>query len=92
MHLGFTEEQNKKYKKILMIFMLKSLWNGVQHGVMAIVMNFILAMACVTFFDGDDAITLIGGVAICLFVFIRLSKIQRINVTNFKKSLEQITK
>lgn len=89
-----TEEQKKEIRKISAKFALRSSWNGIHHGFMAIAMNVVFIMAMMTFFDKDTAASsqFFGSVAIGIFVLNRCFRIQRQNMIDFKESISKILK
>jgi hypothetical protein len=87
-----TDEQKKKLSRLGLKFTLRSLWNGINYGAMAVVANIILTMANIQFFDNDGVVQFFGCLFILIFIMVQLTTAQRLNVENFKKQVKEITK
>jgi hypothetical protein len=88
---SLTDDQKKKLKRLGLKFAIKSTWNGVNHGAMAVVMNLILTFANIQFFDNDSLVQFVGCLFILIFIMMRLTACQRENVEDFKKEVKKIT-
>jgi uncharacterized membrane protein len=84
-----TPEKKRQLDKLGMAFMIKSMWSGVTHAIMAILMNVILVMGVEVFFDGNKTIGVIGSIAIGIFVFRRMLSVF---ASDFKKLSEAAKK
>lgn len=69
-----TPEQQKQLDKLGKRFVIKSLWTGIHHALMAIAMNVILLMAIDLSTDGnsDGGLLFVGSVIIGLFILRRM--------------------
>ena len=90
--LELTPEQKNKLREARIKLNLKNAFNGFQHGLMAIVMNFILTIANIEFFENDNMVQLFGCVFIIIFVLYRLGACQREAFEDYVKAVKEITK
>ncbi len=72
-----TPEQQKQLDKLGAKFLAKSFWNGIHHGLMAVVMNILLFMGLSISGGLDGPFLMIGSVVIGIFVFRRMFSIIR---------------
>jgi hypothetical protein len=88
----YTKEQTKQLKTAAFKFLLKSLWNGAQHGAMLLVMNVMIQLSMAPIFDNDQFCFFVLTVASFLVVFIRVRAVQKENLDDYTKEVKGITK
>lgn len=92
MNQQLTPEKRKQLEKLGAKFLAKSLWNGMQHGLMAVLMNFILVMGVSIYFDGSEMMNLLGCVMIGYFILKRMLSTFHRDTAKFKQAAQEIIK
>lgn len=87
-----TPEKQRELDKLARGFIAKSLWNGMHHGLMAVVMNIVLVMGVAILFDRDTTVATIGSVVIGIFVFRRMLQIHAQDFKQLHADAEKIIK
>ncbi len=92
MKYEITPEKQRKLDKLAARFFAKSLWTGMHHGLMAVVMNIILVMGVATFFERNEAAVMVGSVLIGIFVFRRMFFVVKQNLESLNQEATKIIK
>jgi hypothetical protein len=87
-----TEDQKKQLKFAYFKFMVKSLFNGVQHAVMLLVMNILIQLSLEPIFDNDQFCFVILSVASFIIVFLRIKACQKESMQDYQKETGEILK
>lgn len=87
-----TEEQNKKLRKLAMKTLLRSSFNGINHGAMAMVMCVMLAVVVQQYLGGDSFSIYFGSACIAIFIARRLLAVNKEIQEDAQQELKKITK
>jgi uncharacterized membrane protein len=87
-----TEDQKKQIKTAAFKFLLKGLWNGIQHGVMGCVLSVLLTYAVVGIFDNDQGVMVIGSIGILVLIIFRMNACSKENLQDYQKEVAEIMK
>jgi hypothetical protein len=85
-------ERQKKLNRLGFIFLLKSTWNGIHHGLMMVAMNLVFALGSHVILDKEtaDQSQFFGCIAIGIFVINRCILIHVQQQKEFKEAVAKI--
>jgi hypothetical protein len=89
MEKELSAEQRKQLSKVGRTFFLKSFFNGVQHAIMLMLVNFILVMSA-QIFDIPEPLAFIVALVGGFFVIRRMFSINFENYDRFKNEIKAI--
>lgn len=82
-----TPEKKVALNKSAAKFLAKSLWNGIHHALLAMVMLFIVVMVNLTYFNNDSVAGMFGSFAVGFFI---IRRVLRTSSEDFKKFNEEV--
>jgi hypothetical protein len=91
MEQQLNAEQKKKLNKIGTKFFFHSVFNGISHAVMLVLVNFISVLS-VQIFDIPEPLALIACIVAAFLVMRRMISINQENYDRFKKESDEIVK
>lgn len=87
-----SKEQQNKIKKVIFKYYLKSLWNGISHGLLALLMSAVAILATNLYFGKNFLVLILLSAIIYFFIFNRIRLYHDSDFDILKQELEQIIK